>query len=219
MRDREPVVPRYLVPAGKAHGELVAKNSTFIGTAGPAQDVEAAHGFITAVRATYPDANHHAWAFKVGDGPAATTGSSDDGEPGGTAGRPMLAVLEGSGLRDIVVVGTRYWGGTKLGTGGLVRAYSGAAREALRSLPTREMELHLLARVRIDYALYGHLQYLLPKQHVRVVEADFSERVDLSLAVPYEKAQEVSALMRELTGGEIVLQDRWIGERYDPVES
>ncbi|MHB1294320.1 MAG: IMPACT family protein [Anaerolineae bacterium] len=219
MPDREQVVSRYRVPAGEAHAELIAKNSTFIGSAGPAPSVEAAHAYVAAVRAAYPDANHHAWAFKVGGGSAAVTGSSDDGEPGGTAGRPMLAILEGSGLRDVVVVGTRYFGGIKLGTGGLVRAYSGAAREALRNLPTCELELYLLARISVDYALYGHLQYLMPRQRAKIVDASFAERVALSLAVPYEHAEEVAAILSELTGGALILQDHWTGERYDPVES
>ncbi len=208
-------VLRYRIPAEEAQSELVIKNSTFIGIVGHASEAEAAHAFVARVRATYPDANHHAWAFRITEGPQAVIGSSDDGEPGGTAGRPMLAVLEGSGLREVVAVCTRYFGGIKLGTGGLVRAYSGAVREALKTLPTLECVLHRLASIAIDYALYGNLQYLLPKYGVKIEEALFSDIVTMSLAVPYERADQVAGLLRDLTGGRIAMEEQWQGERYD----
>jgi len=126
----------YRIPAGEGQSELVVKNSVFVGTVGHAPTVEGAEAFITTIKTRYPDANHHAWAFVIDGGPQGAFGSSDDGEPGGTAGRPMLAVLQGSGILQVVVVGTRYWGGIKLGTGGLVRAYSVVAREALKALLT-----------------------------------------------------------------------------------
>ncbi|NLG49373.1 MAG: YigZ family protein [Chloroflexi bacterium] len=207
---------RYRIPVGEAEGQLEVKNSVFIGTAGHAADVEAAQAFIQRVREAYPDANHHAWAYRLTPGPQALIGSSDDGEPGGTAGRPMLAILEGSGLVEVVVVGTRYFGGIKLGTGGLVRAYSAAAREALQSLPTQELVLHRLARITIDYSLYGTLQYTLPRYGVRIEDEQFTENVTLVLVVPYDRTEQVAALLREWTNGQIALEEMWFEERYQP---
>lgn len=221
--DSTPTAPpraeRLRVPAGVARSESVVKNSTFIGTAGRAEDVPVAEAFIARVRAEFPDASHHAWAYRISAGPQSLIGSSDDGEPGGTAGRPMLAVLEGSGLVEVVVVGTRYFGGTKLGTGGLVRAYSGAAREALAALLTEERVLHRLARIHVDYSLYGNLQYLLPKEGVRIEDASFAERVSMALAVPYDRWDAVARLLGELTSGGIDLERCRVGERYDVVAS
>ncbi len=205
---------RYRIPAAEARSELVVKNSVFIGTVSHAADVNTAQRIIERVRSEYADASHNAWAFKIDAGPQATIGSSDDGEPGGTAGRPMLAILEGSGLREIVAVGTRYFGGVKLGTGGLVRAYGGVIREALQSLPVAECLLHRLAWIAVDYALYDHLQYLFPKYSVRVEEQAFTDKVSLLLAVPYERMECVTGIVRELTNGELDLTERWSGVRY-----
>lgn len=205
---------RYRAPAGEARSELVIKNSRFIGSAGPATDVAAAQAFMARIRAAYPDAQHHAWAFRLGVGGHAQSGSSDDGEPGGTAGQPMLAVLEGSGLSDVVVVGTRYFGGIKLGPGGLVRAYSSAARQALQALPTVEYVLHQLARCTLDYSLYSQVQRLLPRYGARVREAHFAEEVTAVVAVPYEQASALDAALRELTNGRLVLLDRVFRECY-----
>jgi len=205
---------RYYIPAGEGQSELVIKNSIFIGTVGHAPSVEAAGAFIDSIKGRYPDANHHAWAYRVAGGPQGAFGSSDDGEPGGTAGRPMLAVLEGSGILEVAVVGTRYWGGTKLGTGGLVRAYSGAAREALKVMPTAERRLYRVATLAIDYTLYGSLRYALPKIGVRMEDEVFTDRVTIALAAPYDQAAQVAALVREMTNGSIDLETTWQGERY-----
>lgn len=214
-QQHDPNLPeRYRVPAGSAEGELVVKNSVFIGSAGPAPDAAAAAAFVQRIRATYPDANHHAWAYRISGGPQGEIGSSDDGEPGGTAGRPMLAVLEGSGLLEVVVVGTRYFGGIKLGTGGLVRAYAAAARAALEHLPTRERVLHRVAAIDADYALYGQLRYVLPQHGVRILEEEFGALVRLMLAVPAAEAGAVADLLRELSNGGILLDERWEGQRY-----
>ena len=204
----------YRVPAGEGQSELVIKNSIFIGTAGHAPTAEASEAFVASIVRRYPDANHHAWAYKIEGGPQGSFASSDDGEPGGTAGRPMLAILEGSEILEVVVVGTRYWGGIKLGTGGLVRAYSGAAREALQVMPTVERKLYRLATLAIDYTLYGSLRYALPKYGVRTEDETFTDRVALSLAVPYDRAAEVAALVREMTNGSVELETLWQGQRY-----
>lgn len=127
----------YIIPAQIHRTEIVVVNSRFITTISPVSDVAAAREFISSIRSEMPDANHHVYAFRVGFGQSVIEGMSDDGEPSGTSGPPTLAVLRGSGIGDIVLVTTRFFGGTKLGTGGLVRAYSDSARESLASLPTR----------------------------------------------------------------------------------
>ncbi len=124
-----------LIPARRIETEFIDRNSRFITNAGPVFSVSDAQGFINWVKNKYPDASHHVPAYIIGHGNAILVHCSDDGEPSGTAGRPALAVLQGSGLGDIAVVITRYFGGTKLGTGGLVRAYSDSVRQVLNELP------------------------------------------------------------------------------------
>ncbi|MBM3279592.1 MAG: YigZ family protein [Candidatus Handelsmanbacteria bacterium] len=132
------MTPGHLVPGGESRTELRIGNSRFIGTAGPAATVGEVRALLARLRGEFPDASHHAYAFAVGVGARQTHGMRDDGEPSGTAGRPMLAVVQGSGLGDVVVVATRYFVGSKLGTGGLVRAYSGTAKAVLAFLATSE---------------------------------------------------------------------------------
>jgi len=206
---------RYRVPAGQAESKLVIKNSLFIGTVGRAPTVEAARAFIAQLKERYSDANHNAWAFKITGGPQGAIGFSDDGEPGGTAGRPMLTVLEGSGLWQVVAVVTRYFGGIKLGTGGLVRAYSAAVRQALKELPTTELVLHRLARLTLDYSLYNRLRNLLPQYRVKINRETFTDKATLDLAIPYERAEQLASLLRELSNGSILLNELWYGQRYD----
>ena len=200
-------VTRLHIPAARADAELIIKNSTFIGTVGHAPDVAAAQQFISELKSRYSDASHNASAFAVTSGPQAIIGSSDDGEPGGTAGRPMLAILQGSGLVQAVAVVTRYYGGTKLGTGGLVRAYGAAVREALATLPTVELLLHQVARLRCDYGLLGKLQYLLPQHAVRTLAEQFDQAVELQIAIPYPRRDEIATLLLELSNGQIALDN------------
>src|SRR3954447_8809272 len=127
-----------LIPAGPARTQNRASNSRLIASAPPSATVEAARAFIVGVRAEMPDASHHVYAYIIGHGSTTTMSMTDDGEPPGTAGRPVMAVLRGSGLGDLVIVVTRYFGGTLLGTGGLVRAYGDAAKAVLAILPRAE---------------------------------------------------------------------------------
>ena len=127
-----------MIPAAEARVETAAGNSRFIATIGPAFTTDEAKAFIARIKAEFADATHNVPAYVIGHGQTTIAHCHDDGEPSGTAGRPMLAVLQGSGLGDVVVVITRYFGGTKLGTGGLVRAYGDAVREALLVVPRAE---------------------------------------------------------------------------------
>src|SRR5579871_3558271 len=126
----------YLIPAQTTRVTTAVSNSRFVTTIGLVTTVDEAKAFLSAVRAEMSDANHHVYAYRVGFGNSVIEGMSDDGEPSGTSGPPVLAVLRGSGIGDVIVVVTRYFGGTKLGTGGLVRAYGDAARTGLEALVT-----------------------------------------------------------------------------------
>ena len=132
----------YVIPAETIRAELVIHRSRFIATIGMAESVETAREFIARIRAEMPDATHHVYAFRVGFGSSVQEGLSDDGEPAGTSGKPAMAVLRGADIGDVVLVVTRYFGGIKLGTGGLVRAYSSAAKAAINNF-TQWMAVHL----------------------------------------------------------------------------
>ncbi|MGQ9549929.1 MAG: YigZ family protein [Roseiflexus sp.] len=190
-----------LIPAGTARVELRVVNSRFIGSAGPAATVEEAKSFIAAVRAEMPDATHHAYAYLIGHGSSIIEGMSDDGEPSGTAGRPMLAVVRGSGLGDVVVVVTRYFGGTLLGTGGLVRAYGDTAKAALTELPRTEKIARRRLQVTVPYAAYELTQRLIAVHHGTIEHAAFAAVVTLEVAVPEAHIAVLSETLRALTAG------------------
>ena len=209
-------MPRYIVPANQARAEIEVKRSVFIATIGHTPTLADVHAFVADVSALYADANHSAWAFRLESGPQGAIGSSDDGEPGGTAGRPILAVLEGRDLCQVTAVVTRYFGGTKLGTGGLVRAYGGATREALKELSVTEMVLHSLAHITVDYALYGTLKYQLPQQGVRIAQERFADRAELEILVPCGHTEMIERMLQEMTNGQIDSDKLWRGHRYLP---
>lgn len=211
-------VMRYRIPAGEAQGELVVKRSTFLATVGHASSVAAAREYISRARAARRDARHHAWAFKITGGAQALMGSSDGGEPGGTAGRPILAVLETSGLREVVAVVARCFGGIKLGTGGLLRAYGRVAREALGRLATTECVLHRTGRITVGYPLYASLEHVLARCDVIVEDTTFAKEVTMLLAVPYERARQVADALRDMSSGQIALDQCWLEDRYYVME-
>ena len=156
----------YLVPdlpsGGFFREEETVKRSRFIVTVGRAASPEAAHAFIEKIREEHSQATHNCWAFNAGEpGSTAQVGASDDGEPKGTAGRPMLTAVLHSGIGEVVVVVTRYFGGILLGTGGLVRAYQGSAQLGLEKVPTRAREVLIRCLVSMDTAHDGIFQNLL----------------------------------------------------------
>ena len=148
---------RLLIPATETRVELKVSNSHFIATAAPAFSVEEARAFIGRIRTEFADASHNVPAYVIGHGTSTIAHCHDDGEPSGTAGRPMLAVVQGSGLGDVAVVVTRYFGGTKLGTGGLVRAYGDAVKEVLAALPRAEKVATVTVMVEAPYTLLERL--------------------------------------------------------------
>jgi len=195
---------RYPVPAGRARVEEVISRSRFITTAGPAASVEEAKAFIASVRAEFGDATHNCYAFAAGPpGSTAMAGMSDDGEPSGTAGRPMLAVVLGSGVGDLAVVVTRYYGGTKLGTGGLVRAYSGGVKAVLEVLAVREKVSLVTVLLSGAYRWVTPVERLLPEFEASVVSREFAAEVTWEVQAPEERVAELVAAVGEMSAGEV----------------
>ena len=198
---------RYHIPAGAVRVEEEIKRSRFITSLAPAPTVEAARALIAAVSAEFADASHNCWAYVVGPpGSTSQVGMSDDGEPHGTAGRPMLNVLLHSGVGDIVAVVTRYFGGTLLGTGGLVKAYSGGVQLALTSLPTVERVPRAEVLVVVGYSAVTPLQRLLPQYEVEILNQEFETDATFHLRLPQERLAAFSAAVVELTNGQALVE-------------
>lgn len=194
------------VPAERARVEIRVSNSRFIASAAPAASVEAARQFIAELRAEMPDANHHVYAYIVGHGATVSEGMSDDGEPSGTAGRPVMAVLRGSGLGDVAVVVTRYFGGTLLGTGGLVHAYGAAAKEVLAALPREEKIERQVLEVLLPYTAYELARRLVAAHSGAIQEEIFAADVTLRVLLPVSEVAMVTTDLQELTAGQAIVE-------------
>jgi uncharacterized YigZ family protein len=189
-----------------AEAEIVEKKSRFIATIRPVSTQEEALAFVDEMRKKYYDARHNCWAFIVGTSDV-TVRSSDDGEPSGTAGRPMLEVLTGSGIRNIAVVVTRYFGGVLLGTGGLVRAYQGAVKEALALCKTALQRYGVRLKIKTDYNLVGKIQYILASKNINIEDSVYTEDVELTALVPIEDYDRLRAEITEATSAKAVLEE------------
>lgn len=197
---------RYPIPAADVRVVETIDRSRFITTMGPAPTVDAARAFIERLRTEFGDATHNCWAYVVGPpGTTAHVGLSDDGEPSGTAGKPMLQVLLGSGVGDIVVVVTRYFGGIKLGTGGLVRAYSGGVKAALAELPRSERVERRRLTVTIPYRLFEMVQRRLPAYEVETLGIDYAADVQLHVQLPLEHVAALQQDLGALSAGQAVI--------------
>lgn len=187
---------RVLLQGGE--GEIVEKKSRFIATIGKAETEEEAVSFIEEVKKKYWDARHNCSAFVIGS-KAQLTRCSDDGEPSKTAGRPMLEVLLGEEIRNIVAVVTRYFGGTLLGTGGLVRAYTQAVKEGLKNCQIGIMRYGCEITIKTDYNFIGRIQYLLGQRQIEPIESIYTEVVELKIRIPIETAAELEKAIIEAT--------------------
>lgn len=192
---------RQLTPAAETRAEILVVNSRFIATLAPVFSVEEARAFIARIRAEFADASHNVPAFVIGHGTSVTTHCHDDGEPSGTAGRPALAVLQGSGLGDAAVVVTRYFGGTKLGTGGLVRAYGDAVRAVLAVAPRAEKMATQVVMVSLPYSYFERVRLLVPLHQGLIVDESFGADVTLSARFPLERTAAFQEALRELSHG------------------
>lgn len=179
-------------------GELVEKKSRFIATVRPVKTEEEANQFVEEMRKKYWDARHNCWAFILGERQEFKR-CSDDGEPSQTAGKPMMDVLTGAGLTDVAVVVTRYFGGTLLGTGGLVRAYSGAVQEGLKNSTVITKYLGVKLSVTTDYNGVGKLQYLFGQKEIPILSAEYTDKVVFTVLVESSRIQEIKKAITEAT--------------------
>jgi uncharacterized YigZ family protein len=193
---------RYPVPGANVRVEDRVEKSRFIASVARAESADDARAFVDALRREFPDATHHSFAFVAGPpGSTGAVGSSDDGEPSGTAGRPMLAVLLNAGVGEIVVVVTRYFGGIKLGTGGLVRAYTAAVQHALRELATIERVTKRAARVVVAYAYADAVRRAIERAGGSIVGQEFAADVALTVVVPDDRRTEFEHALADATAG------------------
>jgi uncharacterized YigZ family protein len=199
-------VVQYLIPAKETRVELLVVNSRFIATAAPAFSVAEARTFVDTIREEFADASHNVPVFVIGHGSSIIAHCADDGEPSGTAGRPALAVLQGSGIGDAVVVVTRYFGGTKLGTGGLVRAYGDAVREVLRILPLAEKVATQVLMVAMPYSLFQRVRLLVGDLRGELLDEDFAGDVTLTARFRLEQVGPFQTRLRELSAGRVVAE-------------
>ncbi len=186
-------------------GEVIEKKSRFIADIRLVETEEEAFAFIEEKKKQYWDARHHCYAYVIGDREQ-TVRASDDGEPSGTAGRPMLNVLQGEGLRNIAAVVTRYFGGTLLGTGGLVRAYSQAVQEGLKESILIDKKLGSVLRIETDYVGLGKIQYLMGQRGIPLLSSEYTESVVLEAMVPVSEEKAFQAELVDGTSGAVKIE-------------
>ncbi|MBO4291655.1 MAG: YigZ family protein [Lachnospiraceae bacterium] len=196
---------RYRVLLSDGQGEYEEKKSRFIATVRRCGSEEEATAFIEEMKKKYWDARHNCSAFCIGSR-GELTRCSDDGEPSGTAGRPMLEVLLGAGLRNVAVVVTRYFGGVLLGTGGLVRAYTQAVKEGIAACETGVMRPGIELRIQTDYNGIGKILYLLGQKGIEPLESEYGEKVMLRILLPREEENAFREEVTEATAGRAVLE-------------
>lgn len=196
----------YFVPAEHTVNEVIIKNSRFIASVQAANTLQAHQQHILHCQQQWPGANHYCTAAIV----AAPSNSqayamSDDGEPSGTAGKPMFHVLQSSGLGEVSVVVTRYFGGVKLGTGGLQRAYSQVVAEVLKQLPTRRKIVRIQAQVDYDYADQNTIEHFLKRYDSEILQQEFTAQISMQLAIVAETALSLQNDIKNATQGRVVL--------------
>lgn len=196
MSEPEESARGYAVPAGEARAELRDRGSRFLAVVRPAPSDEEARAVLDRLTTELPDATHHCWAARVGWPPRER--SSDAGEPSGTAGVPILQVLRGAGLSDVVAVVVRWFGGTKLGKGGLARAYAGATREAVVELPVARRVPTVELAVELPYDRLGAVKRLVRPPQVEVRSEEYGAAVRLVLAVHEGEREALEASLADL---------------------
>lgn len=207
------VAGAYKTLAQGGTGEIEEKKSRFICNIKPVSSEEEAAAFIAEMKKKYWDARHNCSAFVIGKGQELTR-CSDDGEPSGTAGRPMLEVLTGEGLCDVVAVVTRYFGGTLLGTGGLIRAYTGAVKAGIAAATPVLMCPGIMVRAEFEYPMERQIRHLLTGKEL-VPEAEYTDKVCFTIRVPADQADALIGDLTEITGGKAICEkgeEVWYGK-------
>ena len=179
------------------------ERSRFISTVQPVASADEAQLFIAEIKAEFPDANHNCWAYLVGQpGNTDQVGMSDDGEPHGTAGKPMLTALQYSGLGDTAVVVNRYFGGVKLGKGGMVKAYTAAVKAILDQVPRGERVEWVHLQATLDYAQVTAFERLLVEFEGEALGTDYREQVSCQIRLPKERKEVFHSMFDDLTAGQ-----------------
>lgn len=195
---------RFPIPARLSCSEIESNRSRFIAAVAPVSCRAAALSVIDERRRLYPDANHHCWAYLIGPpGRSDRTACSDDGEPHGVAGKPLLTTLLHSGLGDLVIVVSRYFGGVKLGKGGMVKAYTRAARAVLDSVPVAEKIAWREITLVCDYPFLEPVKRLLSAYQVQIIAEQFATRVTLRMQVPVDQQQMLEQRLTDICGGQL----------------
>ena len=193
----------YLVPLTEIRCEQIVVNSRFIATLAPVFSIDEARAFIARIKKEFADASHNVPVYIIGGGNTVTEYFSDDGEPSGTAGKPALAVLRGSGLGDAAVVVTRYFGGTLLGTGGLVKAYTESTQMVVNAVGRgRRVPVHVAMAV-IPYNLLERIRLLVRRLGGGVLEEDFAADITMTLQFPVDAFDAFQNELRELSAGKL----------------
>ena len=198
---------RYPIPAGVHREKDEIERSRFITTVAPAATIDEAQAFIQSIRDEFPDATHNCWAYVVGPpGSTARIGLSDDGEPHGTAGRPMLTALLHGGVGDVAAVVTRYYGGIKLGTGGLVRAYGGCLQRALETLPRGERVDWVAVQALVSYADVTPVRQLVAAHRGEILHEEYGADVTYTVRLPAPDVEPFVAALRDATRGTAIVE-------------
>lgn len=196
----------YSIPLSEIRREHVVVNSRFIATLAPVFTVETARAFISRIKKEFADASHNVPAYRIGGGNTVTEFCSDDGEPAGTSGKPALAVLRGSGLGDVAVVITRYFGGTLLGTGGLVKAYTESTQMAVNAVGRGRRVPVQIVMVAIPYSLLERVRLMVGRNKGDVLGQEFTDDVTMTLQFPVESMAGFQSDLRDLSAGRITAE-------------
>jgi uncharacterized YigZ family protein len=193
----------YSIPLQEIRREQTIVNSRFIATLAPVFSIDEARAFIARIRNEFADASHNVPAYILGGGNTVTEYFSDDGEPSGTAGRPALAVLRGSGLGDVVVVITRYFGGTLLGTGGLVKAYTESTQMVVHAVERGRRVSVQVALLAIPYNLLERVRLLATHQRGEILDEEFAGDITMTLQFPVDSFEAFQSQLREISAGKL----------------
>lgn len=208
------MLTEYKIVYAGGEGEIVEKKSRFIATVVPVETEEEALAFIESMRKKYWNATHNCFSYAIGERQEILR-CSDDGEPSGTAGKPMLDVLIGEELHNVAVVVTRYFGGTLLGTGGLVRAYASATQAGLSASKIITKRFGFKLKITTDYTGLGKIQYILGEKKIKTLDSEYTDQVVLYTLIPNEMLDEIKEEVTEGTAGRAVLEvgeELWYGE-------
>jgi len=200
------MVLEYQTMADKATTEIIEKKSRFIAHVIPISSEADGFRALDGIRSTYREANHNCWAFVSGI-ERRIERCSDDGEPSGTAGRPILEVIRGANLTNVLIVVTRYFGGTLLGTGGLVKAYTQASREGIAAGTILTKIYGIKLQVKVDYTFLGRVQYFLAQKNVSIITSEYEAEVKLVLQVAEKAREKLVKEIIELTNGQVEIEE------------